>query len=359
MKIKNLKINNLRNVKSADIDPHPTLSLFYGDNGAGKTSILEALVVLAKGRSFRPGPVSSLLGPAGDIFRVTAIAKRESSGPTVLGLERSKTEWRARVGGKDARHLSDLAEHLPLVLMEPNSHLLVSGPPDNRRRHLDWSVFHVEHNFLMIWRRYTRALRQRNAALREQDRAVAQSLDPQLVEMGEGIDTLRQSQVRRLDESLPLILERLAPGLPPIEVRYHPGWAGGSLAEALKKSAQRDLERRNTGPGPHRADLSLLCRSQPVRETLSRGEQKVVAAAMLLAQADGLARAGKPPVLLLDDLASEFDQQHRANVLSAGLEFGAQTWVTGTDVDPVLAAAGQERSVFHVEHGRVSPSPIA
>jgi DNA replication and repair protein RecF len=359
MRIKNIKINNLRNIASADFNPHPTLNLFFGDNGAGKTSILEALVVLAKGRSFRPGPISALLGPVGECFRVTATIEREHSAPLALGLERSDTEWRARVGGQDARQLSDLAAHLPLVLLEPNSHLLISGPPEARRRYLDWGVFHVEQPFLEVWRRYSRALRQRNAALRAKDLGVAQSLDPVLVEHGERIDCLRQAQVEQLRDALPVMLERLAPDLPPLEIRYQSGWSSQSLAEALERSAQRDLERRDTGPGPQRSDLFFLCRGQPARENLSRGEQKVLAAALLLAQADSLDRAGKRPVLLLDDLASEFDEQHRVSVLNTGLASGAQTWVTGTDADPALSAAGEGRAVFHVEHGRILANTIA
>lgn len=359
MRIKNLKINNLRNIASADFNPHPTLNLFFGDNGAGKTSILEALVVLAKGRSFRPGPISSLLGPADDVFRVTATIERAHSAPLVLGLERSDTDWRARIGGQDARQLSDLAVYLPLVLLEPNSHLLVSGPPETRRRYLDWGVFHVEQGFLDVWRRYSRALRQRNAALRAQDAGVAQSLDPMLVEHGERIDHLRQAQVKQLCEVLPAIVERLAPELPSLEIRYQPGWGGHSLADALEKSAHRDLERRTTGPGPQRADLVFLCRGQPARETLSRGEQKVVAAALLLAQADSLERAARRPVLLLDDLASEFDERHRVNVLNMGLDSGAQVWVTGTDAGSAIASAGEGRAVFHVEHGQVDANTIA
>ena len=137
MFIKTLNINNLRNIKSVELDLNPGLNYLLGDNGAGKTSVLEAIVVLAKGRSFRSGQISSLLGPESDEFRIVAQTERADKQKLTLGIERTAKDWKARKNGQDVKQLSELASHLPLVLIEPNSHLLVSGPPDGRRRFLD------------------------------------------------------------------------------------------------------------------------------------------------------------------------------------------------------------------------------
>ena len=359
MLIKNLKINNLRNLKSIDLEAHQKLNLLIGENGAGKTSVLESLMVLAKGRSFRSGHAAALIGPESGEFRVNAKIVHCSSREHVLGIERSRDQWRARRNGEDVKQLGDLAADLPMVILEPNSHLLVSGPPDGRRRFLDWGVFHVEHGFLGTWRRYSRALKQRNSALRMQDAGMVQSLDPLLADLGGQIDELRRELSIGLARETKARLSRLSPELPEIELRYKHGWSGESLRQALESSMKRDMERGATGPGPHRADIVIYVDEKPARELLSRGEQKALAAAMLLAQADMMAESGEKPVLMLDDLDSEFDARHRDNVLSMGMQTGAQVWVTGTLAEPYLSVGREARSLFHVEQGKITTETTA
>ncbi len=354
MLIKTLKINNLRNISTAEIEAIPGLNVFIGDNGAGKTTVLEALLILAKGRSFRTGQIASLIGPDSDQIRVVATIAGQEKRDITLGIERSVQDWRARQDGESLKQLSDLAEFLPLVLMEPNSHLLVSGPPEGRRRYLDWGVFHVEHRFLSTWRRYARAVKQRNAALRAKDMRTAQSLDPLVTDLGEQIHESRARQVENLLGGLPGQMIALGSALPEIEMRYQKGWAGESLRAALEQSEQRDFERGSTGPGPHRADLFFQTGQRPARDSLSRGEQKLLAAALLLVQAGAISATGVNPVLLLDDLASEFDSHHRGNVLAASLKAGAQVWLTGTRFEPEFSLQGVDTRVFHVEHGQIS-----
>jgi DNA replication and repair protein RecF len=322
MRVKSLKINNLRNVALADIVAHEQLNILYGDNGAGKTSVLEALVVLGKGRSFRTGQIASLIGPQQDSFLVAAQTKAGNDSHR-LGLERSRNEWLARIDGRNVSHVSELAEFLPFTLMEPNSHLLVSGTPDTRRKFLDWGVFHVKHGFLDCWRHYALAVRQRNAALRSGDARVIESLEPQLVRYGGEIDLTRRQQVTELAEVIRSMGAAFMPAGMEVQLEYSPGWRGEDLASVLSESRSRDIERGSTLNGPHRAELQLTVDGMPARERLSRGEQKLLAAALLLGQAQILC-GRQVPLLLLDDLASEFDRTRLEQVLAAGREMGAQ-----------------------------------
>ena len=353
MLIKNLKINNLRNLKSVDLSPHPGLNILHGDNGAGKTSVIESLVVLAKGRSFRSGQIASLIGPENDSFLVVAQTFDEQGREHKMGLERSATDWQARLDGRDVTQLSDLASRVPLALLEPNSHLLISGPPDGRRRFLDWGVFHVEQGYLVTWRRYSRAVKQRNAALRNKDGVMTKSLDPLVEELGQTIDIARNQQVNALTNYLEDIIHRLSPALPSVRLTYEKGWKGVSLREALEASRPRDLERGATGPGPHRADLNIILNGQPARERLSRGEQKILSAALILSQAGLMAASGETPLLLLDDVSSEFDQGHLKAVMSLGLELGAQIWVTSTSIAHYAFIERNKCRMFHVEQGEI------
>ena len=348
MYIKSLRIENFRNLKCVEIEPHPRLNFFFGANGAGKTSLLEALVVLSRGRSFKTGRAEELSGEETGAFRI--FLQSEHSGQTHrLGLERSGDHWKARKDGQDLSLLSELTRQLPLVLMEPNSHLLISGPPDGRRRYLDWGVFHVEPAFLDHWRRYSRLLKQRNAALRERQIRVLESMDELLARLGEQLSVFRTAYFKQLVEALAGQATEGAPELCDVKFEYHPGWKGDSLLDALGRSRKADLEKGTTSQGPHRADIVLTKDHRSIRTLLSRGEQKGFAATLLLTQARLLASAGEAPLVLIDDLASEFDQQHVESVLECAICYAGQVWVTGTDV----AVFTQVHKAFQVEHGTV------
>ena len=248
MRVKSLNINNLRNISSTSIDLDSCLNCFVGDNGAGKTSILEALTVLSKGRSFRTGQISSLIGPDSKSFQVVSKTESQSGEFHQLGMERNAENWSARHNGEDVTQLSSLTQLLPYVLLEPNSHTLVSGPPDGRRKYLDWGVFHVEHSFLMLWRRYNRVLKQRNAALRQSNRLVVESLDMQFVQLGEQLHQAREKHIELLVVMLKKQLSQFCESLQGVSFSYRKGWAGETLSEAIELSAARDVERGSTGP---------------------------------------------------------------------------------------------------------------
>jgi len=354
MRVKSLSISNVRNISTAQIDLDPGLNCFIGDNGAGKTSILEALSVLSKGRSFRPGQIASLIGPAGQNLQVISKIESLAGDSHQLGFQRDTDQWTARHNGSDVVNLSELTELLPFVVLEPNSHTLVSGPPDGRRRYLDWGVFHVEHRFLTMWRRYQRVLKQRNAALKQANRLMVESLDTQFIELGEHLHKAREAHVERLDGLLQKQLSLFCDTLENVTLNYKKGWPGENLAEALEVSETRDMERGITGPGPHKADLLLAIDGVPAKERLSRGEQKAMTAALIMAQAQMISENGEMPVLMLDDLASELDEIHLARVLSVGLDLGAQILLTGTEIAPAIESCNSPYTVFHVKQGSIT-----
>lgn len=354
MRVKSLNINNLRNISSTHLELDPCLNCFIGGNGAGKTSVLEAVAVLSKGRSFRSGQIVSLIGPENKHFQVVTHVENTNGDMHQLGMERGVDYWKARHNGQDVSQLSELTERLPYVLLAPSSHTLISGPPDGRRKYLDWGVFHVEHEFLTLWRRYSRALKQRNAALRQKNTLMVESLEPQLVALGESLHQARQIHAERLSEMLEEKLPLFNNALEGIKLSYRKGWAAESLLEALNQSRDRDHDRGQTGPGPHKADLFLALHGTPAKERLSRGEQKALTAAMIMAQAELICESGEKPILLLDDLSSELDEKHLANVLDAGLKLGVQIWLTGTKLVPAIMSVDCSHTVFHVEHGVVS-----
>jgi DNA replication and repair protein RecF len=243
MRVKSLNISNLRNIAHAQIEPDLCLNCFVGDNGAGKTTILEALAVLSKGRSFRAGQIASLIGPQNKHFQVVALIEQQAGNVHRLGMERGEDYWAARHSGEDVTQLSELTQLLPHVLLEPSSHTLVSGPPDGRRKYLDWGVFHVKHDYLVLWRRYSRVLKQRNAALRQSNIRVVESLDPQYIQLGEQLHLARQHHAERLSDLLHQNLTIFDRALEDVTLSYRKGWAGDGLDVAIQNSSQRDMER--------------------------------------------------------------------------------------------------------------------
>jgi len=345
--ITELRIENLRNLAQMILKPHPRLNFIVGDNGAGKTSILESMVVLSRGRSFRTIQATELTGRAGQNFTVFATTLLDDGREQRIGIERTGKHWRARKDNRELTQISQLTRSFPLVLMEPNSHLLVSGTPEVRRKYIDGGVFHVEPGFLDVWARHSRALKQRNAALRSQQTALLHSMDAALIPSAELLSELRKSYTDRIKRFVTRLLPLIALDMGTVELSYFNGWGDGDYATALKRYRDRDLDRGLTQVGPHRADLNLQLGDSPARSVLSRGEQKSLSAVLLLAQAELVAEQGEKPVILLDDLASEFDSARFRAVLELALEKGGQVWVSGTS-RPELQAAHR---MFHVEHG--------
>ncbi len=347
MSIDWLSIRGLRNLEAVELHPGFGINWLYGDNGAGKTSVLEAIHLLARGRSFRTGTISGVIQHGCEALSVVA---RRADGCT-LGVERRAKAWRGRVDGRDCQRVSEFAARLPLVLIEPDSHRLVDGGPDQRRQYLDWLLFHVEHSYLGTWQRYARVLRQRNAALKAgADDRVLDALDPEFVRAGEAINRLRTAQAERIGRLAVELVDTLGFALPgALAFRYRPGHpADTGLAAAVAESRAMERERGFSRCGPHRGELVLTCGGYPAASEMSRGQQKLLAIVLQLAGLDLLAgRADSPPLLLLDDPVSELDQRHLDQLLGWLQSRQVQSWVTAT------TPGHDGMAMFHVEQGAI------
>jgi len=226
----------------------------------------------------------------------------------------------------------------------------VEEGPVYRRRWLDWGVFHVEPSFPGAWQEYRRALQQRNAALKAQ--ADPTPWEPALIRAGERITEARAQTLARLQAVWPDTLAALA--AEPVTLGFQRGWPQGmTLAESLSQHRARDLERGTTLTGPHRFEVALRLGTRAAREVLSRGQQKLVGAALALALAREVGTArGQAPVLLLDDPAAELDALHTEALIRAVRGWQGQLVVTALERAP--AALGPPEAAFHVEQGRVT-----
>lgn len=359
MLIQRLQLQDFRRFEAAEIQLQPGFNLITGDNGSGKTSLLEALHLLAHGRSFRGRPRDGLIRQGMQALQVYAEWMDAGTAEHRAGLRHTGSSWQARLDGADVRQLGQLCRALAVVSFEPGSHALVDGSSEVRRRYLDWGLFHVEQDFLPLWRRYARALKQRNALLRQHGgMAQLEAWEQELAQSGEALTLLREAYVASLQPQLEALLGALLPAAGAVQLELQPGWKRQelALADALLLTRERDLALGYTSQGPQRADLRIVLRDLPGREGLSRGQTKQLALALLLAQAAQLAAVGGGwPVLQLDDLGSELDRRHQRRVLEVVAGSGAQVLVTGTEPPPAFVEHGVPMAMFHVEHGAVRP----
>ena len=357
MEIRRLEIRNLRCLRDVALEPAPGLNLLTGNNGTGKTSVLEALHLMGYGRSFRGRVRDGLIRSGSEAVEVFAAWQEDGGAARRAGLRHSGQAWDGRLDGEKLSHLGELCAAFMVVTFEPGSHSLVSGGGEPRRRFVDWGLFHVEPDFLDLWRRHTRALKQRNALLKAgHGGQQLDAWDHELADAGEAVTLRREQYLARLQERVAAAAAELAPGLGAATLVFQPGWRREelSLADALLLARDRDRAIGYTSVGPQRADWRLEFAVLPNREPLSRGQGKLAALSCLLAQArDCAERRGDWPVIGLDDLASELDPAHQQRLMTALQQTRAQLFVTGADLPDALARQATRR--FHVEHGAIHP----
>ncbi len=355
MSLQSLSVTDFRCIAEERLELDGQSTLITGANGAGKTSLLEAIYCLSRGRSFRASRVDRLVREGQKTFVLFAVCHADEL-PIQLGYSAGRGHREARINREPTRTLAELARVLSVEVIDPEVHALIAEGPEVRRRFLDYGVFHVEQGFIAAWRRYKRALQQRNHGLRQS--APWDQISPwtqQLVSAAEEITQQRQRQVDRLAAGVARIGETLLPGYG-IQLSYRQGWeAGVEYTAALEQSRQSDQEMGMTHRGPHRADLVIDFEGSRARQRVSRGQQKLVAAALVLAQCEILrAETGKAPMLLIDDPIAELDQGSVERLVVAVRALDCQVVATALEPNERLVSLCQR--TFHVEQGRFTAS---
>ena len=353
MIVERVDVQNVRNIESARLVLGPGLNLLVGSNGAGKTAFLEAVHLLIRGRSFRTSRTMGLLRRGESRMIVGTSCADALAGTTRLSYVREGNgRSELRRDGAAVRQSSEIAALLPIQLLLPDLSELVFAGPAGRRQWLDWGTFHVKHDHAARLREYLRALRHRNALLRAGELATLPSWTEQVVELGDAVAEARSSYFERLRPAIEAALTALSADCS-VALRYFPGWAEGCLAERLRDELEQDVRTGMTRSGPHRADVVLQCGPEAAATTLSRGQGKMVASALRLAQAQDLMTDGKRSLFLIDDIGAELDSDHGQRLY--GLLNGMNCQIIATSahstIHEMLPFDGVERRTFHVKRG--------
>lgn len=356
MLLQSVKISHVRNIQQLSIELGPRFNVFYGENAAGKTSILEAIYLLSTGKSFRSHQIRKIISYDADEITVFAKIKDNKEQQTNLGLRKTTQGYEIRINGDKTKNLSELASRLPILVTTQDSHKLIDSSPQWRRQFLDWGLFHVEHDFFTIWKNYRKLLKQRNSALQHSRPPEEIKIwDQSLGEYGQQYDQLRQHFI---SEFSPYFIEfsRYLLGKNEYNIEYSRGWPKGlSYQENLDKTFDRDYLHKRTEYGPHRADIHLYINSKHTRDSASRGQQKLLVYALNLALIAYLEdKTGSKPLMLLDDLGSELDPHHANRLLSLLWERFSQVCITTANLDTLPVNDFTELKLFHVEHGAIT-----
>ena len=352
MFIERLSIKNLRNISQADLLLNKKTNVIIGENAAGKTTVLEAVDILSRGKSFRTNKTESLVKNKQEELYIGAIAgeKRKK-----LEIYKGKSKTKIVIDGKEEKRQSALAEGLAVQAIHPNSHFIIEGAPTERRAFIDWGLFHVEHQFREEFLRYNKTLRQRNEALKAKDKNQAKWME-ELAFLGEKITIMRESYLSALTPYFANSKEFIMPEHD-LLFEYDRGWEKGkSLLAALQDKEDIDFDRGYTSRGPQNADLRILLNNQEAYKICSRGQQKLIANIMLLSQSKGFFEVKKfPSIILVDDLSAELTLEMQEKILERLFETKSQIFLTALN-DSVLAEIlnEMEASVFHVEHGEIA-----
>jgi DNA replication and repair protein RecF len=358
MHLVEIRYHNFRNLANGGSLLAPGMNVLIGGNGSGKTSFLEALHVLSTGKSFRTRSLSEVICSGETELQVFGVCARTDGQRNRIGFQYSKAKGSvALVNRERVARLSEVAKLVPVLFFGGEKLYLLGGAPQARREFLDWGLFHVEPFFLGTWRRYARALAQRNAALRcgASDAELA-TWTTELASSGPLLAEQRAAYagrvVAKLKETLP---ELAAFSTDAIACTWQSGWPEAAIDLTTHLAQQTNADRRAgyTRHGPHRADWVLTSGARKAADFCSAGQQKILICGLLLAQIAVLREAGIAPTLLLDDLPAELDARHRQYLTRRLAALGTQLVVTATEQSLLDNETVASARLFHVEQGRV------
>lgn len=357
MSLSRLSVHNYRNIENAELTFSHYFNFILGENGSGKTNLLESLYVLGHGRTFRPAQIQQMIRHGQSHYTLFGVIS-DTKKLTQVGLSKSRSnETTIRIDGSDGHRLAKLAQLLPMQLISPEGFTLLTGGPKFRRAYLDWGGFHHFIDFFTIWNQLKQLLKQRNAALRQVTHY--QQLAPwdqQLITVSEQITQFRQQYCAMI---APNLLQHCHYFLPDYEFdcQFYPGWDDKeySYAQQLKKQFERDKMVGYTTQGPHKADFRIKAENIAIELLFSRGQLKLMMCALRIAQGELLASAKQQRcIYLIDDFSAELDLQKRTLLFNKLKQTQSQVFISAIEYAQISDLADEKDKIFNVNCGKIT-----
>ena len=357
MGVKRLYVKSFRNLAEQTVDFSDSLNLIIGDNGSGKSSVLEALFFIGHGKSFRTTKSDALINVEEHSFIVNAKDQNDN----VLGVSKNKADsaFTIKINGQRKQKLSDLVKTLAVQVITPESFKLFFGGAKERRKFLDLGLFHVEQSFQPSWKLFSRIIKQRNACLKNgADKQTLSYWTNEFCQASLVITELRRNYAERLLTEFEKWVALLLPNIQStINIQFYQGWnSKRTLQELLEANLDKDKQMGFTQTGPQKFDFRFLIDKQPLELKLSRGQQKLFLIALTLAQSS-LMKQVTPlkPILLIDDVGAELDQHSREVLAKTIDELDCQVVLTAIEkmaLEPMMSKDNNYK-MFHVKHGEI------
>ncbi len=357
MSLLKLDIYAVRNIQHESITPSPVINFIVGENASGKSSLLEAIFILGRAKSFRCSTIKSVINFTQNHLIVSAQTLQTNGSQLHLGIQLDGKNIEIRINQQSKQKRSDLAYALPLQLIHPKSYELLDAGSQIRREFLDWGVFNNDKNFLPVWRRFKKALSQRNALLKTRRLEQIDVWDKELIYYGTIVDSYRQQYIEKFNPVFIQIIGMFL-DLNGIDLKLVSGWdSAKDFNRVLIEDRDKDLRYGFTHSGPHRGDFQLLVNNRLAKDFVSRGQLKLLVISLKLAQVQLLANEqSQTGCILIDDFAAELDVINRAKLLSYLSEISCQVFITATEIiDFGDLSRIKNYKMFHVEHGTIKP----
>lgn len=348
MSIQQLSLTDFRNLKSTTLDFHPSLNLIYGDNGSGKTSLLEAIYILCQGGSFRQNQLKKCTAHSKVSFLLFGRFKKYK-----VGVSKTNRNLKIHINGESIEKRSLLASKSPINILNSDTFELITGSPEKRRQYIDWCLFHVEQTYKENWASFRHILRQRNQLLKlTQDFSLLEYWDEYFIKFSLVLQKMREMYCQQISVILNNELFDLLSDIK-VTIEYRQGWYPLlTLSESLKKNREKDIRSGFTHTGIHRDNLLILSDGLPVSDVLSRGQLKRLSLALLVAELKVVFKQSKQPIILLiDDLSAEIDKVTQEKIYQILLSMNVQLFITNIDAMFFGSLTDKDYKMFHVEHG--------
>ena len=355
MTLLKLDIHAVRNIHKENVDLDPVINFFYGENGSGKSAIIEAIFILGRAKSFRTSNIKSVINFDHNNLIVSAQSLQLSGANLHLGVQLDGKGFTFRINQQTTQKRSELAYALPLQIIHPKSFELLDAGPQLRREFLDWGVFNDNTKFISIWQKYKKALLQRNSLLKSKQTAYINVWDKELVNYGTIVNDYRQHYLYNFKSAFDDILEKFL-DIKNIDIKLISGWNSSTdLQNSLDEDFYKDLRYGFTHSGPHRGDLHLLINNKPAKDFVSRGQLKLLVISLKLAQMHLLSnKKSNMGCFLIDDFSAELDIANRSKLLDFLSKINCQVFITATSKSEFGDLRNlKSYKMFHVEHGNI------